>query len=122
MHEFSVISSIMELVRAEMEKAKAEKVLEIRLQVGELTFLSHEALQFGFSALASDDKRIGKDALKIVPVPAEVRCSKCGYTGPMQAEDQNHMSPVFRCPECAGPIDILSGRECVVTNIRMEVP
>ena len=124
MHEFSIISSIMEVVKAEMDKRKAIKVLEIHIDVGELSFLSHEALQFGFGVLAGNEPKIAKDALKITPLPAEVKCRECGYTGPMKAgnSDEYHMnSPVFQCPKCKGPIDILKGKECTVTNIKMEV-
>ena len=125
MHEFSIISSIMELVKSEMEKAKATMVLEIYLEVGELSFLSHEALQFGFRALAENEPKVDNDALKITSVPAEVKCKKCGYSGSMNTGDSEKyhtISPIFQCPECAGPIDILKGRECTVKNIRMEVP
>ena len=125
MHEFSVISSIMELVKAEMEKAKASKVLEIHIEVGELSFLAHEALQFGFRALAENESKIVNDALKITTVHAEVKCRSCGYTGPMKVSDSEiyHTPvPIFQCPECSGPIDVLKGRDCTVRNIRMEVP
>lgn len=125
MHEFSVISSIMELVKSEMEKVRAEKVLEVHLEVGELSFLSHEALQFGFQALAESEPKISADALRIISVPAEVRCKRCGYIGAMKAEDDEayHIgAPTFKCPECAGPIELLAGKECTVRNIRMEVP
>lgn len=124
MHEFSMISSIMEVVKTEMGKRKAIKVIEIQLAVGELSFLSHEALQFGFGVLAENEPKIAKDALKIMPTPAEVKCRECGFTGPMKAgnSDEYHMAaPIFQCPKCAGPIDILKGKECIVTNIRMEL-
>ncbi len=125
MHEFSVISSIIELVKAEMERAKAEKVLEVHLEVGELSFLSHEALLFGFRALAEGEPKISADALRIVSVPAEIKCKNCDYAGGMKVEDDEayHVGmPIFQCPKCGGPIEILAGRECTVRNIRMEVP
>jgi hydrogenase nickel incorporation protein HypA/HybF len=125
MHEFSIISSIIELVRSEMEKREASRVMEIHLEVGELSFLSHEALQFGFGVLAGNEPKIDKNALKIIPVPAEIKCRECRYAGPMKAEnsDEYHMAaPIFQCPKCAGPIDVLKGKECVVKNIKMEVP
>jgi hydrogenase nickel insertion protein HypA len=124
MHEFSVISSIMELVKSEMEKRKAIKVLEIHLEVGELSFLSHDALQFGFGALAESEPKIEKDALRIITKPAGVRCRNCDYAGPLKVQDSSlgHLgTPIFQCPECAGPVDVLQGRECTVRNIRMEV-
>jgi len=124
MHEFSIITSIMEVVKSEMEKQKASMVHEVHLEVGELSFLSHEALQFGFRALAENEPKIDIDALKITSMPAEVKCRKCGYSGSMnisESETYHTPAPVFQCPKCAGPIVILKGRECVVKNIRMEV-
>jgi hydrogenase nickel incorporation protein HypA/HybF len=125
MHEFSVIASIFELVLGEMEKAKAVKVLEVQLEVGELSFLSHDGLKFGFRALAGDKEGIDPDGLRIVPVPALVRCRECGYEGPLKVTDmtEGHLgAPIFQCPKCAGPVEVISGRGCVVRNIRMEVP
>jgi hydrogenase nickel insertion protein HypA len=98
--------------------------LEIHLEVGELSFLSHEALEFGFGVLAENEPKIDKNALKIIPVPAEIKCRKCSYVGQMKAgnPDEYHMAaPIFQCPKCAGPIDILKGKECVVRNLKMEV-
>ncbi|MBU4032255.1 MAG: hydrogenase maturation nickel metallochaperone HypA [Candidatus Thermoplasmatota archaeon] len=124
MHEFSMMMSIVELVKSEMEKRPVIKVTEINLEVGDLTFLSHDALQFGFQALVETEPRIGPDSLKIIPVPAEVKCSDCGFSGAMKFADSeaNHlMTPVFQCPECAGPVEIVRGKECTVRNIRMEL-
>lgn len=124
MHEFSVITSIFELVKAEKERARAVKVLEVRLDVGELAFLSHEALEFGFRALAENEPDIAPDGLRITTIPAKVECTKCHYRGPLKVADTTagHLgSPIFQCPECGGPVEVISGRECVVRNIRMEV-
>ncbi|MDO9538055.1 MAG: hydrogenase maturation nickel metallochaperone HypA [Thermoplasmata archaeon] len=124
MHEFSIITSIMEVVKSEIEKRNAIMVLEIQLEVGELSFLSHDALQFGFRALAENEPKIDKVCLKIITVSADVKCRKCSYSGSMktiESEVYHTAAPVFQCPECSGPIDIIKGRECVVTNVRMEV-
>ena len=125
MHEFSMVQSIVELIKAEMEKRAVIKVTEINLEVGELTFLSHDAMQFGFQALVESEPKISPDSLKISSIPAEVKCEKCGFTGPMKtAESEVYhqlMAPVFKCPECGGPVEIVKGRECTVKNIRMEL-
>lgn len=124
MHEFSVIASIMELIKSEMEKAKASRVLEVQLEVGELSFLSHESLRFGFKALAENEKGIEPEGLKIITVPAQVKCRKCDYSGPLMVEDTSlgHLgSPVFQCPKCQGPVEVMKGRDCIVKNLRMEV-
>lgn len=125
MHEFSMIMSIVELVKDEMGKRKAILVKEINLEVGDLTFLSHDALQFGFRALVESEPKIDPDSLSIIPVPARVKCQECNYSGPMKVVESPEyhllMAPVFECPECGGPVEIVRGRECVVKNIRMEL-
>ena len=125
MHEFSMMMSIVELVKAEMAKRQVIKVTEINLEIGDLTFLSHDALHFAFQALVETEPKIDANSLKIIPVPAEVRCTKCGFTGPMKAAESPEyhqlMAPVFQCPKCAGPVEIVRGRECTVKNIRMDL-
>jgi hydrogenase nickel incorporation protein HypA/HybF len=125
MHEFSMMMSIVELVKAEMGKRPVIKVTEINMEVGDLTFLSHDALQFAFQALTETEEKIGNDSLKISSVPAEVKCTKCDFQGPMKTavSEVYHqlMAPVFQCPKCGGPVEIIRGRECTVKNIRMEL-
>ena len=70
MHEFSVITSIVDLVKDEMEKRPVILVKEVKLEVGELTFLAHGALEFGFTALVEKDPKIANDALNILLVQA----------------------------------------------------
>ena len=141
MHEFSVISSIVDLVKQEMETRPVILVKEVKLEVGELTFLAHGALEFGFTALVEKEPKIANDALNIISVQAEVKCKNCDYEGPMIVKDseseeskyppnENHPMiseamhigvPIFKCPKCEGPIEIIKGKECTVVNLRMEL-
>lgn len=125
MHEFSVISSIVDLIKDEMGKHdNLNCVKKVVLEVGELTFLGHEALQFGFKALTESAPQINSDGLKIVPVPASVKCKACNYEGPMKLDntEEYHVSiPIFTCPSCEGPIDLIKGKECVVRNLVLDL-
>ena len=124
MHEFSVISSIVDLVKQEMETRPVILVKEVKLEVGELTFLAHGALEFGFTALVEKEEKIANDALNIIPVQAEVKCKNCDYEGPMKVKDSESMHigvPIFKCPKCEGPIEVIKGKECTVVNLRMEL-
>jgi len=124
-HEFSVISSIVELVKGEMGKHdNLNFVKEIVLEVGELSFLSHDALRFGFRALVENEPDIKDDALTIIPIQAKVKCRRCDYEGAMKAgetEEYHIAIPQFSCPECNGPIDVLHGKECVVRNLVLDL-
>ena len=125
MHEFSVISAIVDLVKSEMEKYdNLNAVKEINLEVGELSFLATDALQFGFKALAENEPKINNDALKIIQVAAKVKCRQCDYAGALDIEDSDeyHMNvPRFACPKCSGQIDVLEGKECTVRNLILDL-
>ena len=64
--------------------------------------------------------------MRIITIPAEVKCKDCDYSGPLRVaeSEEYHMlpAPVFQCPKCSGPVEVIKGRECTVRNIRMEVP
>ncbi len=125
MHEFSVISSIVDLIREEIDKRDNVIIVkEVQLEVGELTFLGREALQFGFRALTESETKINSEGLKINTMPANVRCLECDYNGPMKVEnsEEYHIRiPTFACPSCGGPIDITKGKECTVKNLILEL-
>jgi len=124
MHEFSIISSIVDLVKQEMETRPVILVKEVNLEVGELTFLAHDALQFGFNALVEKEEKIADDALNIIQVQAEVKCKNCDYEGPMKVKDSEKMHigvPIFKCPKCGGQIEIIKGKECTIVNLKMEL-
>ncbi len=125
MHEFSVISSIVDLIKDEMGKHdNLNCVKEVVLEVGELTFLGREALQFGFKALTESSSKINSDGLKIVLVAASVKCKQCQYEGPMKLDntEEYHVSiPIFACPSCDGAIDVVKGKECVVRNLVLDL-
>jgi hydrogenase nickel incorporation protein HypA/HybF len=125
MHEFSVITSVLNAVRYEIDKRQRVRLVkEVHLDVGELTFLSHDALQFGFRAVAEREPRISPDGLRITSIGARVRCKSCGYDGPLEyiEKEEYHLRlPRFKCPECDGEIDIIQGQECVVRNLVLDV-
>ncbi len=125
MHEFSMISSIVDVIESEMEKHdKLICVKEVVLEVGELMFLGHEALRFGFHALTEPNPKINSGGLKIVPIPARVKCLACQYEGPIKTEEteEYHVSiPRFACPSCSGAIEIIEGKQCIVRNLVLDL-
>jgi hydrogenase nickel insertion protein HypA len=125
MHEFSVISSMVDVIKSEMEKHdNLICVKEVVLEVGELTFLGPEALQFGYKSLTESSPKINSGGLKIVQIPASVKCKACHYAGPMKLDndEEHHVSiPIFVCPSCEGAIDVIKGKECIVRNLVLDL-
>ena len=121
MHEFSRTSQIVEAVLDEAEKQHAVKVIEVDVEIGDLTFLGIEQVRFSYKILT--DKTIAKNSkLKINRVPGRGRCESCGYDGPFSCleDKQFHMVvPTFNCPQCGKSLSISAGRECVIKRIRI---
>jgi hydrogenase nickel incorporation protein HypA/HybF len=121
MHEFSRTSQIVEAVLGEAEKEHAARVVEVELEIGDLTFLGIEQVRFSYKILT--EKTIAKNSkLKIIQIPGRGRCDGCGYDGPLAYLDDKQYQiivPTFNCPKCGKSLSISGGRECIIKRIRI---
>ena len=121
MHELSRTSQIVEAVLNEAERQHAEKVVEVEVEIGDLTFLGLEQVRFAYKILT--DETIAKNSkLTIKRVRGRGTCGSCRYEGPLSYLDdpQFHMMvPTFNCPRCGNPMSITAGRECIIKRIRI---
>ncbi len=121
MHEFSMTTQIVENVLREAEKHNAKKVTEVRLIIGNLTFLGIEQVRFSYKILI--DGTIMEDSkLYIEEKNGAVKCSSCDYEGDLLYEDNQtyHVpAPTLRCPKCGGSVTIFGGRECTIKSIKL---
>ena len=122
MHEFSVMSQMVEGIIEEAKKHNATKVEEVVLELGEFTMLGEEQLRFAYEVLTKDNI-LKASVLTIVPIRGAIECD-CGFKGEMSpSEDTPHRSvPILECPKCGGLARITGGRECTVRNLRAVVP
>jgi len=123
LHELSIMSQVIQSVLGEAGKRNAAYVKEITLEVGELTFLGTDQLEFGFEALKGEGP-LRNAKLVIVERKAEIDCP-CGYRGGVDYSRTplfHQIFPVIECPECGGVPSITGGRDCIVRNIIMEIP
>jgi hydrogenase nickel incorporation protein HypA/HybF len=121
MHEVSVMASIIERVLAELSQHQVEKVEEVDLVIGELTFLGEEQLRFAFEVLSRDNMLAGSQ-LNISHEKVEVKCAACGYQGGVQYVDElaDHMViPNLVCPKCEAQVEVIKGRSCGVTSVKV---
>lgn len=125
MHEFSMMTQIVNVVLSEAERRGAERVTSVEIEIGELSFLGEEQLAFAFEILSESNILKGAE-LKMTKKGAEIECKECGYLGePERTDDEFHTSftvPIIRCPKCQGEVKIVSGRDCIVKNIKLEIP
>jgi len=121
MHEISVMASIIECLLKELEGRNIERVEEVNLRVGEMTFLGHEQLEFAFEIMTRNTALEGS-RLRIETEEIEVLCNACGYRGGIEYAEKNgshFILPVLHCPVCGGTVQILRGKGCTVTSIQV---
>jgi len=123
MHEFSVMTQIVDSVLSEAKKRDAQRVEQVNLEIGDFTMLGDEQMMFAYEVLAKDTILQGSK-LEISHRKGKIKCQSCGYEGDVTiAEDSPHrMIPILECPKCHAPAEVIEGRECFIRNIRMVVP
>jgi len=115
------MASIIEAVLAELDKHDIEKVEEVDMMVGELTFLGPEQLEFAYSILTKNTILEGS-VLVISEEKVRIRCPTCGYEGGVEYIDggNDHYSiPNLSCPHCSGRVEVTKGKSCSVTSLKV---
>ena len=112
MHEMSLTESIVEIAVEAALKERAERVTRIRVDVGQLSHVEPEALEFCFAAVARGTLAEGAK-LEIARVPGEGFCPDCGRTVAIA----ERFSP---CPECGGfRVQMTAGDELKVREMEI---
>ena len=122
MHEFSTMQGIVSAIREEGRKHNAKAITKVWLEIGELTFLGEEQLRFAFDVLTEGTEMEGAELI-IQKVEPKVRC-ECGYEGKVNYDEKEEFHiqfPILRCPVCGNNVEIVSGKECLIKNIEIEV-
>jgi len=123
MHELSVMTQVVESISRELDGKPITGVESVRLEVGELTMLGKEQLQFAWGVLTGNNLLKGA-RLIIVKRPAVIECQKCGFRGGAKHHKGMHghiqIAGIF-CPKCGGDVRIVGGRECVIRSLRARV-
>ena len=113
MHELALTEGIISIVESEKKKHDFERVIEIRLKIGEYSGVIPECVENFFPIAAKDSAAAGA-RLVIEAVPAAFECRDCLWHGALPEKS-------FACPECAGEnIRMTAGREFYVENLKVE--
>lgn len=117
MHEMSVVTSLLDMVREEMQKHRVERLLLVRVRYGVLTNIVPEALSFAFEALTQGTPFEGA-VLETEVVPLTLRCVACEKT--FTLEDRHFFTAV--CTHCGteSAHTIVGGRELYLQHIEAE--
>ena len=126
MHELSVMSQVADSIMGIARDKGATRIESVHLQVGELTFLAWDQLEFAWEIYSRDvGPPLEGATLNLEKMEARGSCPSCGYTGGLKVveyDDSHYTTPVLDCPQCGERVDILEGRDLIIRDIRMEVP
>lgn len=113
MHEFSLAVEVIKLAEREAEKAMAESIQEITIEVGYLSGVEADAFESALGMLARDSA-LEKSLIHIIRTPGTGRCISCNY-------DFEMIHRMATCPKClAFPSEIKGGQEFRVMSLVIE--
>lgn len=121
MHEYSMTVKIVKTILEEARKHKAKRILNVTLEIGELTFLNAEQFRFWYRILTKDTC-MEKSKVHINKKPGIIKCSICEYEGELGYKKDETLiipQPIFLCPKCNSLVQITGGKECLIKNVRI---
>lgn len=107
MHELGLAAAVVDACK---ERASGERVLRVRVEVGQLVAVQPDALRFCFDVCARGTPLVGAELL-IVETPGRAMCDACGESIALAA-------PLGRCP-CGGTLRIVAGEELRVKDMEV---
>ncbi len=123
MHEFTIASSIVNsLLEALKDYPGAERVDEVDLVIGELSFAGIEQVTYCFGVLIEEREQLKGCKLNVITEEGRAHCKECGYEGPLNmgsGPGYHHILPVFACPKCKGEVDITAGQSVSIRNAKL---
>ena len=113
MHEMSIVVNIVDIAENEARKAGAKTISELELDIGTVSGIELDALNFAFESIKP--KTMLKNAeIKINTIPAKSKCEDCF--------SEFETDAVYAlCPECNSyKTKIIQGKEMKVKSILVD--
>ena len=114
MHEMSLVTSLLSIIREETERHALHRLLQVRARYGALANIVPEALSVAFEALT-----VGTDwegaVLQAEEIPLSLKCSRCGQIF-SPARQKRFSAPCPFCGEEQGH-SIGAGRELYIQSM-----
>lgn len=113
MHELSVTESILDIVMRHAEEARARRITDIYLVLGDLASIVDDSVNFYWDMLSEDTLAEGAE-LHFKRVQIEMECLNCKAR--YQPADKD-----ISCPECQSrKVNIIAGEEFFIESIEVE--
>ncbi|MGZ7093955.1 MAG: hydrogenase maturation nickel metallochaperone HypA [Candidatus Angelobacter sp.] len=114
MHELSIVCGIVTAVTESLTGRPVSRVYSVKLQVGALSGVVEDALQFSYG-IATQGTLLDGSRLEVLHVPVVIHCDNCHIESELPGVQS------FRCPKCGTPsIDIRRGRELEIESMEVE--
>jgi hydrogenase nickel incorporation protein HypA/HybF len=112
-HEVGIAERVLRIVEQTMEEHGLTVARTVVMEIGKLSGVDREALEFAFEVVAPDTVLAGAEIQIVVP-PILLGCRACSREYSAEIEDT-------RCPFCGSvDFDVLQGRELVVKSVAGE--
>jgi len=113
MHELAITENILNIAVDEARKHGAQKVLSIKLKVGEFSDVVPQLIQEYYNIVSKGTAAEGAK-LVIEKVPVIIKCNDCGNEGVIDKTN-------IECPNCGSlNIKLITGREFYVDSMEVE--
>lgn len=113
MHELSIAISIVDTAIDQAAQASARRVSEVELDIGLLSGIEYQALEFALG-VASKDTILEETLFRINRVEALAECPQCQYLYCPEGKFSH-------CPECNEPgIRLIRGNELKIKSLLVE--
>ncbi len=109
MHELGITQNIIAIVT---ENAQGQKVQRVLLEIGKLSAIMPEAVQFCFDICAAGTIVEGA-ILEILEIPGSARCRQCGEIIPLER-------PFGICNCGSVQLELITGEELKIKEIEIE--
>lgn len=113
MHERSIVRALLKQVHELQTERGAERVVAVRISVGEFSGVEADLLRSAFEELV-DDSPIRGARLELRAIPLTAHCPLCSYEFAV-------MNFQFQCPKCEeSRVNIVRGEGLVVESVTLE--
>lgn len=115
MHEFSIGRSLVNAALEEFERTAGPgaRLVQVRVKVGAMRQVVPDNLEMAYQVISRGTAAEGS-RLEMVTVPAEGRCTECGWTGGIEL-------PFVVCGRCgSGSVSVEKGMELHLDQLKVE--
>ena len=115
MHEYGLMEDIVADATEEARRRRTQSIRNVRVEVGELSAASTEALATAFETLAPGTD-LEHARLELTVVPGELRCDACGSCVSPRDADLDP-GPPWMCPTCGSLMRATKGKDIVLADV-----